>query len=148
MVGCLFFFFLGGWAWFFSFRLDFVYVRWLCGIALFLLVGVWISSGWALVGSKGYLFFVVALPCILVLFSKLSVGDFWAGMFDFFGSLTYSSYLLHFPLQLIFVLFGFDFFKSTYFFLFYFGFLFFISFVFYRFYELPAQRLIRKTFAY
>ena len=45
---------------------------------------------------------LLAVPCLLVLISRGWPGlNRWQGLIQFAGNLTYSSYLLHFPLQLL-----------------------------------------------
>lgn len=69
------------------------------------------------------------------------------------GNLTYGSYLIHIPIQLLIIYiiskFNFDFeiFKSFYFFMFYLFVIFFLSHISFKFYENPIRILLRKNFS-
>ncbi|WP_310569708.1 acyltransferase [Gemmatimonas sp.] len=68
------------------------------------------------------------------------------------GNMTYSSYLIHFPLQLL-IVYGFGVLDrsvpvhSSIFFLAFFSATFSLSYVVYRYFEVPAQRLVRRIIA-
>ena len=67
----------------------------------------------------------------------------------FFNSISYSSYLIHFPLQLIFIIiFGMnsEIFNREYILFLFFGILIILSTLSYRFYETPIQNIIRNKF--
>ncbi|MFL1549778.1 acyltransferase family protein [Pseudomonas sp. D47] len=98
--------------------------------------------------------FGLLFPCSML---ALALVDMWSGglgkRFSSIGNLSYSSYLLHFPLQIVFFVifkaFGIDreLFYSGYTMLLFFAVLVPMCLVSYNFFELPMQRIIRKKFA-
>jgi len=95
---------------------------------------------------------LISLPCALFLCVKYSPDyKFSTKIITLAGNLTYASYLLHFPVQLLIVtLFKFTnhalpWYKSS-FFLVYIALVYALSFIVYKFFEMPAQNSIRKYF--
>jgi len=93
--------------------------------------------------SSVLLFSLILDKCIEYNFSK---------KFSFFGNLTYASYLLHVPIQLIiinivtFFKINFEIFTQKGFFLIYLFIVYFFAYYTYKFIENPLRRLIRKSF--
>jgi len=99
--------------------------------------------------SEGILLFALA-PLMIIVMAVLPVSNQrLSGVCDFLGGLTYASYLIHFPLQLMLVLvFGFLGLQLPVFnVLFFVGYLilvFSVSAVIFRKFEMPAQKFIRN----
>ena len=74
------------------------------------------------------------------------------GYYSNLGNLTYASYLIHIPTQLVIIYltskfnFSFEIFKNSYFFIFYLFVIFFLSHISFKFYENPIRIFIRKSF--
>jgi peptidoglycan/LPS O-acetylase OafA/YrhL len=119
-------------------------------IALAALIAACIATG--MLGDRDKLptILLLAVPCALVVLSK----DWpqlhrWQRQVQFAGNLTYSSYLLHFPLQLVLAIMvaasGFiPSLTSGWFLIAYLGTTLAIAALSYRWFELPAQRWIRR----
>lgn len=93
----------------------------------------------------------ILFPSIILLCALLQMVNFSFGKnISVIGDLTYSTYLIHFPLQLILVgfsqYFGYQFYYGTIFFIFYFSVLIITSYVVYKRFEMPAQKYIRRKF--
>ncbi|GAB3928908.1 hypothetical protein GCM10028804_36590 [Larkinella terrae] len=96
----------------------------------------------------GLLFPLTILALVILEVKKGSLGK----RFAFIGDISYSSYLLHFPLQLTMVLlanrFGYTYavFESPVLLLLFFAVLITLSFLSHRFFEMPVQDKLRKMF--
>ena len=96
----------------------------------------------------------ILFPLTILLFasSEKKLKRIWSKI-GRIGDITYSSYLLHFPLQLLFILIfsalgiSHSFFTTTISLLIFFFFLILISVLSYRKFEVPIQKLIRNKFA-
>lgn len=92
---------------------------------------------------------LIYVPIILFIFSQDFIKNkFICNIIKIFGNMTYSSYLIHFPLQfsIILILSYLDInipFYSNYFLLFYLGLVLSISYLIYYYFELPIQNKIR-----
>jgi len=100
---------------------------------------------------KIYALDVFLFPCIILLCALLQMVKFNLGKnISLIGDLSYSTYLLHFPLQLILIgfsqYFGYQFRFGAIFFVLYFALLLNISFIVYKKFEVPAQKYIRHKF--
>jgi peptidoglycan/LPS O-acetylase OafA/YrhL len=100
---------------------------------------------------KNYALDVFLFPCIILLCALLQMVKFDLGKnISLIGDLSYSTYLLHFPLQLILIgfsqYFGYQFRFGPIFFVLYFALLLNISFIVYKKFEVPAQKYIRHKF--
>ena len=93
---------------------------------------------------------LIYVPIILFVFSQDFIKNkITCSIIKVLGNMTYSSYLIHFPLQfsiiLIFSYFNINIpFYSNYFFLFYLGLVLTISYLIYYYFELPVQNKIRN----
>lgn len=104
------------------------------------------------VGNFKYnLFFssVVLLAYYLDNNTNYKIKNFYSNL----GNLTYGSYLIHIPSQLLIIYvilkfnLNFEIFTSSYFFVFYLFIIFFLSHISFKFYENPMRVLIRKSFS-
>lgn len=115
-------------------------------IALILLLSSFIGN------FKIFLFCPSLLLLFLTIESYIEKFSF-RNLFKILGNLTYSLYLLHFPLQLFIILvfniflISSSIFISKYFFFIFFIVLFVISYLSYKFYEYPLNKLIRSKFS-
>ena len=102
-----------------------------------------------LIGFPVYILFPLTI-CSLVLI-EINKGDFLKPI-SWIGNITYSSYLLHFPLQLVFVLgvsFGilnFDFYFNSSYLLVFFVLLISLSYITFIGFERPVQNFIRNKY--
>ena len=96
------------------------------------------------------LFTVFVTLFFLVLFKRQVFDGIPNKYFQYLGNMTYSMYLIHFPLQLtIYLLYKpatYDMFLSTSFFFMYFITLFLLARIVYTYFELPVQNYIRKNY--
>ena len=96
------------------------------------------------------LFTILVTLSFLVLFKHRSFDWIPNKYFQFLGNMTYSMYLIHFPIQLtIYLLYrpkSYDMFLSTSFFFMYFIALFLLARIVYTYFELPVQNYIRKNY--
>jgi peptidoglycan/LPS O-acetylase OafA/YrhL len=96
-------------------------------------------------------------PSLLLLFLTIEPfveKFFFKSLFKILGSLTYSIYLIHFPLQLLVILFfniflvSSDIFISKSFFFAFFSVLLAVSYFSYKYFEYPLNKLIKSKFSY
>lgn len=98
----------------------------------------------------GWLFSITILTLVLIETGRGHLGQ----RLSFIGNISYSSYLIHFPLQLIFIiLIGFlgmdaSFFDTVYSLLVFFLVLIVLSMMSFRFFEIPAQKVLREKLLY
>ena len=119
-------------------------------LALFFM-GLFLAYQFGMVRFKHYTFVLLVMIPVVLYFSphNFSVSHGLASVIKGLGNLTYSSYLVHFPIQLIIVScysywhLSIPFYNPT-FFLFYLNIVLIVSFLTYRLFELPCQRLIRR----
>ena len=102
---------------------------------------------------KSYVFFILIYTPILIylLASKIKLSAKANKLSRSLGNLTYASYLIHFPVQICFMIYFNTRNKSTpyqdsYFFIFYLTIVLILSWLLYKFYEKPSQNYIRKIF--
>ena len=92
---------------------------------------------------------VVLLAYYLDNNTNYKIKNFYSNL----GNLTYGSYLIHIPSQLLIIYvvlkfnLNFEIFTSSYFFVFYLFIIFFLSHISFKFYENPMRVLIRKSFS-
>ena len=144
-IACATYFFAGGLA-------AMAPVKWRrqAGLVLAMLIGGCAIMG--VLGDRGKLptILLLAVPCLLMLVSRGWAGlDRWQRPIQFAGNLTYSSHLLHFPLQLMLALFvasaGVSLPLTSPTFLFaYLGVTLGVAAVSYRTFELPVQQWLRR----
>ena len=97
------------------------------------------------------LLFLIKFPLLII---NLVVIQFYfknlGKSFQIIGDLSYTIYLIHFPLQIILTILNNEFFTlnfySEYFFLFYMFIIFITSYLVHKFYEHPIKELIRYNF--
>ena len=116
-------------------------------------LGAIIIVGWfsGALGDRGKLptILLLAVPCLLILMSQPMVfADRWQRAIQFAGNLTYSSYLLHFPLQILLAILvaasgATPPLASPLFLLAYLGVTLSLAALSYRLFELPAQKWLR-----
>jgi len=95
------------------------------------------------------LLYLVKFPLLII---NLNIIQFYFNKlgkpFGLVGDLSYTIYLIHFPLQVVIIIINNTFFKfqfySELFFIMYFLFIFLTSFLLFKFFELPFKKLIRK----
>jgi peptidoglycan/LPS O-acetylase OafA/YrhL len=102
-------------------------------------------------------YFLVIIGIIsfcLVIESCTNLNDVLSGWFEALGNLTYATYLVHVPLQILVLLgiqlIGFNqsrIVTSNLFFIFWFALLHFVSFAVYKFFELPAKFWVKRRFS-
>lgn len=97
-----------------------------------------------------FLFFLIYGCCLLMISSiKFNLDSKVLNLIKALGNMTYGSYLLHFPLQILIVI-VFDFLEiklpiyENWFFLFYIFLVLFLAHISYNKFELPMQKFIRK----
>jgi peptidoglycan/LPS O-acetylase OafA/YrhL len=99
-----------------------------------------------------YLFEFIYIPLILYAFAlDFNFLERIRGWLEIFGNMTYSSYLLHFPIQLLITVICVYFkikinFYSNIFFIIYIIFVLFLSYLVFVYFENPAKKFIRKKF--
>lgn len=97
IVGCATYFFAGGMA-----ALAPASARRLVGPALAGMLLIWAFLGSQGMTGKTPMLLLLAMPCILIVITReWRLLERWKGAVQSLGNLTYSSYLLHFPLQLL-----------------------------------------------
>ncbi len=152
----LFYFFIGGLITISKYNMNRITNNKFLKNYTFYILGIFILSGlissWKIEFSYSKLFIhflVISLVYFFVLINKLFIYHykFWV----FLGNLTYSSYLIHFPIQLILMIFlqkfNYDInIDSTGLFLFFMFSTLFLSIYVYKFFEMPMQNLIRSKF--
>ncbi|MCF2514117.1 acyltransferase [Sphingomonas sp. G124] len=95
-IGCATFFFAGGLA-----SLAPPKARRFAGPVLVAVIVIFAATGALAERAKIPTFLLVAAPCMLVLLAQMPLPRRWHRPIQAAGNLTYSSYLLHFPLQLM-----------------------------------------------
>jgi peptidoglycan/LPS O-acetylase OafA/YrhL len=143
-IGCATFFFAGGLA-----TLVPSKSRRIAGIIFAGVIILWGATGAFADRGKLPTFLLVAAPCLLVLLAQMRLPRSWHGPIQAAGNLTYSSYLLHFPLQLMLAI-GVAAsgitppLTSPLFLAAYLGITLIVAAMSYRWFELPAQSWIRQ----
>jgi peptidoglycan/LPS O-acetylase OafA/YrhL len=105
------------------------------------------------IGNFKIFLFCPSLLLLFLTFESYIEKFSFKNLFKILGNLTYSLYLLHFPLQLFIILvfniflISSSIFISKYFFFIFFIVLFVISYLSYKFYEYPLNKLIRSKFS-
>ena len=97
------------------------------------------------------LLFLIKFPLLII---NLKIIQYFFRNFGkkflIIGELSYTIYLIHFPIQIILMIISNEFinlnFNSEYFFIFYFILIFITSFLIHKFYELPLKILIRNVY--
>jgi len=119
-------------------------------VVLTALIGICIATGTLGDRDKLPTIFLLAVPCLLVILTRdWSFLARWQRQVQFAGNLTYSSYLLHFPLQMALAILvaasgAVPPLTSPWFLIAYLGGTLAIAALSYRWFELPAQRWIRQ----
>lgn len=120
---------------------------------------VWIGAGlvpiifWFVTGFSSdntiFLFLAIWLPILMYCASDdYKVKDLVRKIIETLGNMTYSSYLIHFPVQLIFAIFCFHWkvvlpINNPLFFIGYVCLILFLSYYIYRYFELPMKKMIK-----
>ena len=105
----------------------------------------------SIIGNFKYQLFFSSVLLLSLVLDKSVVYNF-SKKYSFFGNLTYSSYLLHVPIQLIilniitYFKINFDIFTKKEFFLIYLFIVYFFAYYTYKFVENPLRKLIRKIY--
>jgi peptidoglycan/LPS O-acetylase OafA/YrhL len=106
----------------------------------------------SIIGNFKVLLFCPSFLILLIHLDKLLKNKKISELFNFSGGLSYSIYMLHFPLMVLFLLFEYlavideKFYLSSYFFIFFILLLIFISIISFKFFEYPLNKIIRKFF--
>jgi peptidoglycan/LPS O-acetylase OafA/YrhL len=106
----------------------------------------------SIIGNFKVLLFCPSFLILLIHLDKLLKNKKISELFNFSGGLSYSIYMLHFPLMVLFLLFEYlavideKFYLSSYFFVFFILLLIFISIISFKFFEYPLNKIIRKFF--
>tara|TARA_B110000003_G_scaffold240350_1_gene246907 strand:+ start:1184 stop:2266 length:1083 start_codon:yes stop_codon:yes gene_type:complete len=153
IIDCTLFFFIGG-------SVNFIsnYLKNISKIKLkFFLLAIIILSIYIIIDRNinninnfTYLFQLFFYPIIIYLFCDISiVNKKISNFFSLLGNLTFSSYLLHFPIQILIKLFYLNIDKeipvlNSYFFIFYLSIVLIISYFSYNYFEYPMKNYIRK----
>jgi peptidoglycan/LPS O-acetylase OafA/YrhL len=99
-----------------------------------------------------YTFEFIYIPLILFVFTiELNILNKFRKIIEILGNMTYSSYLIHFPVQLFISLFCLYFnikinYYSNYFFMIYIFLILFLSYLIFKNFEDPLKKIIRKKF--
>ena len=106
----------------------------------------------SIIGNFKVLLFCPSFLILLIHLDKLLKNKKISELFNFSGGLSYSIYMLHFPLMVLFLLFEYlavideKFYLSSYFFVFFILLLIFISIISFKFFEYTLNKIIRKFF--
>ncbi len=152
----LFYFFVGGLLSISKYHPDKIFSNKLTRKYFFYILGIILLMGMMFVLKNNLLYekffihlFVVSLVYFFILINK--IFKYNKEIWIFLGNLTYSSYLIHFPLQLLLMIFSKIFeidldIESTSLFLFYILTTLILSFFVYKKYEMPMQKYIRLKY--
>ena len=115
-----------------------------------LLGSLFVDPGFAAFSLRKMIFTGVLFPVMVITLALLDTrkGE-WGSKISFIGNLSYSSYLLHFPLQIVFVLWlgnNAQLFSRPSVFLSYFFILIVLSLASFKYFERPVQNAIRRKF--
>lgn len=91
--------------------------------------------------------FGIIIFCLILIETKIKENKYISYFGDFFSNISYSSYLLHFPLQLIFIFFmgmNSSFFYTKFSFVLFFGILIILSILSHKYFEIPVQKILRN----
>ena len=155
IVDCALFFFTGGCVSFFINYLENmsrIILKLLLAPIIFFLIYLIIDRQIYNLNNFNYIFQLIFFPLTIFFFCDISSKNKnISNLFSFLGNLTYSSYLLHFPVQLLITIFfiysGKEIpFFNNYFFIFYISFVLSISWISYNYFENPMKNYIRNNF--
>ncbi len=157
-IDCAAYFFIGGITALLS-QLNFIknhkYMWGAIGIIYLIFIAVFYTSSPPIIPKNLANFALLgALPITLYIFAYIvKVPELFRSRIELGGTLTYSSYLLHFPITLCIVI-GYKLvgveiqYQSWHIFLAYFGITLTLAGLTYRYFELPAQNFLRKKFIF
>ena len=123
-------------------------------LLLFMLLPLTIFMSYILqIKIKSYVFFILLCGPIIIYFlvTKTKISPSVTNLSKKLGDLTYASYLIHFPIQICFMIY-FNFknelipYENPYFFIFYLTIVLISSWFLFNFYEKPLQTYIREIF--
>jgi peptidoglycan/LPS O-acetylase OafA/YrhL len=153
IVDCTLFFFIGGSVSLVSNHLQHIHkikLKITLSLLACILIYVIIFKNLYTINNFNYLFQLFFYPIIIFLFFDISVeSKKLSKFFVFLGNLTFSSYLLHFPIQILIELFYLNVEKeiptlSNYFFIFYITLVLIISYISFNYFENPVKNYMRK----
>ena len=156
ILGCIKYFYAGGLAAFaYEFRNKIKRMDSLMLLLLFMLLPLTIFMSYILqIKIKSYVFFILLCTPIVIYFlaTKLKISPPIIKLSKKLGNLTYASYLIHFPIQLSFMIYFNSKneaapYQNPYFLFVYMGITLILAWFIFNFYEKPSQHYIRKIFS-
>ena len=156
ILGCIKYFYAGGLAAFaYEFRNKIKRMDSLMLLLLFMLLPLTIFMSYILqIKIKSYIFFILLYAPIIIYFLaiKFKISPSIIKLSKELGNLTYASYLIHFPIQLSFMIYFNSKneaapYQNPYFLFVYMGITLILAWFIFNFYEKPSQHYIRKIFS-
>ena len=153
IVDCALFFFLGGSLCFFL-NYKKIYKNLVKLFLLMFITSFIIFDYFTLykINNYAYIIQIILYPILIFLFCEIYFSNkFISNFFRVIGNLTYSSYLLHIPVQILISIYFLKLnieipFFNEYFFLFYITFVLVLSSLVYKYFENPCKKIIRNYF--